>query len=386
MTLLSVQQLAEELTRQAEAKQDYVTDTRRIGFSIERISTNPEGDESAPPAGGYPKGGTVTLTLDDVEDSFRVNDFCQEQIGQRLNLPRKFWDRMRENHPDILEDAVTKLFNREPSVRMVRTLDNSARAFLSNRYRRLDNYDLMERSIAPALAGYGTQAQVLGSGLTDLRMYVKVLFPDTSFDDPRGGGHKVYGGIIIGNSEVGSGSLFVEPFTYASYCLNGMIFGKQEYREFGLRKMHVGRAIEDSEAARQMFSDATLRKEDEAFFAMAYDLVKGAASGIQFAAIAEAVQRAADTAISADPVAVVEKLAKQTNVTETERGSIMQHLIEGGNLSVWGYANAVTRTAQDAKTIDRAVELERLGGEMVDWTASAWRQLDAAAAAVAVAA
>lgn len=372
MALLSVQQLAEELTRQREAKQDYIASTHRIGLSVERVAQEE----------GTPKGGAVILTLDDVEQPFAVNQFCQEQISARLDLPRKFWNRMRNDHPDILEDAVSKLFNREPSVRMIRTLDTNARAFLSNGYKRFDNYDLMERSIGPALAKYGEQARVLGSGLSDLRMYVKVLFPDVSFDDPRGGGSKVYGGVIIGNSEVGAGSLFVDPFTYASYCENGMIFGKQDYAKFGLRRRHVGSRIEDTEEARAVFSDATLRKEDEAFFSMAYDLVKGAATGLQFAAIAEAVQRSAGIQVGGDPTAVVERLAKQTSVTETERGSIMRHLIEGGNLSAWGYANAVTRTAQDAETLDRAVELERLGGDLVDWSASAWRQLEALAAVV----
>jgi hypothetical protein len=365
-TQLDLQPLVRELKRRIDAAEDYISDTRRLGFSVEAIDG--EKDVIHVP--------TLTLDNPDGGDLIEapINDHAQQQIGQRLGVPSKFWDRMRDSHPDILTDVVTKLFTREPEVRMVRTLDGTARAFLSNRYRRLDYYDLMERSVLPALHEYGSeQAQVLSCGLTDTRLYVKVLFPDVQFEITPG--DPMFGGVAIGNSEVGAGSLFVEPFTYRSFCTNGMIFGKQAYADFGLRKMHVGRQIEDTEAARALFSDATLRKEDEAFFSMAYDMIKGAATGMQFAAIADACRKAAGVEVGGDPVQVVERLAKATSVTEDERGSIMQHLIEGGDLTAWGYVNAITRTAEDVDSYDRATELERLGGDLVDWSASAWKAL-----------
>ena len=47
-----------------------------------------------------------------------------------------------------------------------------------------------------------------------------------------------------------------------------------------------------------------------------------------------------------------------------EASGILGHLAAGGNLSRWGFANAVTRYAQDVESYDRATELEKLGGKL----------------------
>jgi hypothetical protein len=361
---LELPTLATKLTELVEQSDDFIADTRRMGF--------------------YVGPDRVELTIDGADsDAYAVNDHAQNQMAQRLKVPFPFWERMRNDHPDILQDTVGKLLVREPEIRMVRTVGDTARAYLSNRYRRLDNYDLMEQSVAPALAKYGDTARVLSCGLTDLRMYVKVLFPDVSFDDPRGGGSKVFGGLYVGNSDVGAGKLTIEPFTYADFCTNGMIFGKTTYANFGLAKTHLGRIVEEGTLG---ITDDTRKKEDEVFFQAAREVIEAAASGIHFAAIAEQVQRAAGIKVGGDPVAVVQRLAKTTDITEAERGGIMRHLIEGGDLSAWGYANAVTRTAEDVESYDRSTELERLGGDIVEWSERAWQALEAEAMRDAVAA
>jgi hypothetical protein len=362
-----LQGLAAELSRLQPLKDDYVSDTRTMGFYAEEIT---EGDGVVVPR----------LTLDDVEGEFTINEHAQHQIAAKLEIPRRFWDRMRDDHPDIIQDTVRKLFVREPERRMVRTLEGVARAFVSNRYRRLDNYDLLEHSVLPALQEAGNdQMKVLQARTTDLRMYLKVLFPDVVFDDPRGGGAKLYGGIVIGNSEVGASSMFVDPFTWADYCLNGMTWGGGKFTDFGLRKMHIGRRIEDSNEARQMFTDETLKLEDQAFYAMAHDLILNSANGIRFKAIIEQIEKAAGIEVKGDVPQAVERLAKKYSLRDSEHESLMQHLIEGGNLSAWGFANAVTRTAQDASNYDRQIELERVGGELITLAAGEWKKLAEAA-------
>lgn len=366
----TLQDLSVQLAEQAELADDYICDTRRMGFFV-----NSAGTEEAPEEGP----GSVGVTVDDIDATFNVNDHAQDQMAARLKLPRAFWDRMRDSHPDILQDTVSKLLVREPEVRMVRTLGPDARAYLSNRYRRIDNYDYMARAIAPALAELGDErVTVLDARLTDLRMYVKVLFPDISITPPDG--HELHGGAILGNSEVGAGSFFIDPFLYRSFCLNGMVFGKQTFADFGLRKMHVGPKIDDTDAARAMFSDDTMRKEDEVLFAQAHDMIKGCVNGMRFEAIKEAIEKASGVLLDGDVPATVEKLGKASGLREGEQTALMAHLIQGGDLSAWGYMNAVTRTARDVLNFDRQIELERVGGEMLSWSAQAWRQIAVQAA------
>ena len=58
---------------------------------------------------------------------------------------------MRSDAPALLAHNVNHWFKTQPAERMVRTLDGKARAFLSNRYRRLDNFDLLH-AVMPVLA------------------------------------------------------------------------------------------------------------------------------------------------------------------------------------------------------------------------------------------
>lgn len=60
---------------------------------------------------------------------------------------------------------------------------------------------------------------------------------------------------------------------------------------------------------------------------------------------------------------------------EAEAASMLDHLIRGGDFTRYGLHNAVTRTAQDLESYDRASELERLGGRIIELPAKDWRTL-----------
>jgi hypothetical protein len=76
-------------------------------------------------------------------------------------------------------------------------------------------------------------------------------------------------------------------------------------------------------------------------------------------------------------VEVVAATARRLTLTEGEKSSVLQHLIRGGDLSAWGLANAVTRTADDAADYDRVTELEAAGGRVIELPQADWRALAA---------
>ena len=80
-----------------------------------------------------------------------------------------------------------------------------------------------------------------------------------------------------------------------------------------------------------------------------------------------------------DPVKAVERLAKQHSFADATRNNVLKHLIAGGDLSMWGLANAVTRAAEDQEHYDDATRLETLGGRMLTLPKTEYRQLQAAA-------
>jgi hypothetical protein len=80
-----------------------------------------------------------------------------------------------------------------------------------------------------------------------------------------------------------------------------------------------------------------------------------------------------------DVAKAVEVLGNRLSLTQDEQSSVLRHLIEGGDLSQYGLINAVTRTAEDAKSYDRATELEMAGAVVLDLKPTEWRDLALAA-------
>jgi hypothetical protein len=74
-------------------------------------------------------------------------------------------------------------------------------------------------------------------------------------------------------------------------------------------------------------------------------------------------------------VKAVEVTAKAIGLNESESGLVLNHLIQSGDLSKFGMLNAVTRTAEDIDSYDRASELERLGSSVLYLPASTWREV-----------
>ena len=76
---------------------------------------------------------------------------------------------------------------------------------------------------------------------------------------------------------------------------------------------------------------------------------------------------------------VVEVTAKRHDLSDSERGSVLRHLAEGGDLTQYGLHNAITRASADIEDYDRASELEQLGATIVTLPSNQWRELAQAA-------
>jgi hypothetical protein len=70
--------------------------------------------------------------------------------------------------------------------------------------------------------------------------------------------------------------------------------------------------------------------------------------------------------------------AKSYGLFEGESQSVLDHLIRGQELSLYGLANAVTRHAQDVDSYDRSTELEMTAWQMMNMSRNEWTKLNAA--------
>lgn len=329
----TIQDLAVELQRQLATKKDYVADTR----SVEMLS-NAQG----------------TLSIEGI-GTFDPTEFCHEQLGSRLGIPRQYYDKMKAMSSHLLATNVNYWLKNNPERRLIRTIDGNARAFLSDRYRPLDNYDLCE-TVLPTIQKLGCKIE--SCELTERRLYLKAVNNRLQADIEVG--DAVQAGIVISNSEVGCGSVRIEPMIYRLSCKNGMISA-----DHSLRKYHVGKMEDGGEGSYEFFRNETRQADDKAFWMKVRDIVEGSLTEVLFNQIVDKMRKAKGIAIVNDPIKAVEVLSKQHGLNEEEKSGVLKFLVQGGDLSLYGMLNAVTRQSQEVLDYDRATELERIGGDIL---------------------
>ena len=354
----SLEELAAELTSREKGKRDIIADTRQIKM-LPRLN-----DVSDEPVLELPNQDA------DILDHFDITQHTHRQIGQRVGIPAKYYDHMLAQAPDLLATNVNHWFARQPQRRMVRTLDNRARAFLSDRYRRIDNYEVAE-AVLPILLQH-EDLHIVSSEVTEARLYLKVV--NRRIEREVKVGDPVQAGIVISNSEIGAGSLSISPMVYRLVCLNGMISADNTYRKY-----HVGARADTSEAVYELLTDETREADDKAILLKVRDVVSAGLSEALFDRQVSDMQETTERKIEGSVPKAVEVLGSKIGLTDQEQSGVLHHLIEGSDMSQWGLLNAVTRFAQDVEGYDRATELEKAGGEVLTLPANDWEQIARAA-------
>jgi hypothetical protein len=148
-----------------------------------------------------------------------------------------------------------------------------------------------------------------------------------------------------------------------------------------MSKYHLGRVAGEGKDAMEFFKDETLRADDRAFMMKLADVVSGAANQVKFNTLVDRISESTDNEIEGDPVKVVEVVQKRFNLSDFEKSGVMQKLIKGGDLTQYGLSNAVTAMSSDVEDYDRASDLERLGGQIIELPKSDWHTISMAKAA-----
>lgn len=354
----SLVELATEIERRANAKKDLVVNTKDIEL----------------------RSGRELVVAN--QHHFTVNGIAHDQIGTYCDIPSKYYDRMLEHEPALLSQNVNTWFKHNHEPRMVRTLDGVSRAFLSDKYRPLENEDLAQ-AVIPVLLDLGLD--VMSSEITDRRLYIKCVDPKVTRELKAKGGafgdgqHNIIRclapAITISNSEVGQGALSVLGGVYDGFCSNLATFGERS-----TRKYHVGKKHEiGGDDIYALLSDETRRKTDAATWAQVGDVVRAAFNEAHFSALCDKIAETQGHKISGDPVKVVSLGAKRFGLTEGDGKSILRHLIEGGDLSRFGLYNAITRASQDVESYDKASDLERIGAQIIELPSTEWSVIAEAA-------
>lgn len=348
---LSLQQLAAKIEANSQLKRDYIVPTEKSTMLVETDTAE----------GSQPERKIVMMELPE-HGLFPLLPLAHDQIGGRAGIPAKYYDRMLVEAPDLLCANVNAWHRINPAKRMVRTLGGDMRAFLSDRYNRIENEEIAKVAF-PVLAEL-PGVEIVSSEVTDKRLYIHFVVPTIVGEVKKG--DIVQAGGIIQNSEVGCGAVSVSGLLWRLICLNGMKTSDT------FRKNHVGRQVEDSE---QLWADDTRQADDRAILLRVRDMVRSVVDETKFRAQIAKAQGLTTGIITGDPIRVVEVLAQRVGTSEGEQAGILRSLIEGKDLSAWGLLNAVTAQSHTSKSYDRAVELEAAGGQLLDLPHNEWKRM-----------
>jgi len=351
---LELPALVDEIERQAQSKRDWCpAPARAMKMTLE--------DENR-----------FRMRLDDGGDGIDLGmtDQAHRQVASRVAIPWKYADRMRQEDPDLLVTNVNRWLERDDRSFMLRSLDGDMRALLSDRYRALDNYDLAQAILPPLAQGAGG-LKVESCQITPHRLYLKAITDRVQGEVKVG--QVVQAGVVISNSEIGLGSLRIEPLVYELACTNGMIV-----QDYSLRRSHVGRraGLGDQEFASEFFSDETRQLDDAALWAKARDTVRAVIDQSKFDVILNRLREAAERETNPDkPVEVVQAVAKRFNLTETEQTGVLRAFLTQEDWSAWGVSRAITNASQSVEDYDRATDLERMGSQVLELPKADWSQI-----------
>ena len=262
-----------ELNRQNQMKKDYIGSAQAL-----RLFDDGQTFEIGSASGSH-KLGTTRL--------------FHRQVASALGIPAKYYDLMQTQKPELLAQNVNAWLSDRDNSYMIRTMDYGtgrvARALLSDRYRRIDNMEIAS-AVLPLFAG-SDQYDVVSSEVTENRLYLKIVNRRLEMEVVPG--DYVQAGVVISNSEVGLGSVSVQPLVYRLVCTNGMIVN-----DMGERKNHVGRAAKAVEDSFHIYSDETMEAEDKAFLLKLRDVTMAAIEEGRFAQVVGKLKESAGIPIT----------------------------------------------------------------------------------------
>lgn len=321
--------LVKELERQRENSFDLIVESENLWA----IPDEEEGIRL-----GIPDRGQWYLT-----------EWAHGQLADKLGIPRRYYERMRNSgKPQLLADNINAWLEGKER-RLIRILDGKIRAILSDRYRIIDNYDL----VFLALDEFKKKetVEIYRVDLTETMLYLKAI--DRTLTASIKEEDIVNGGLILRNSEVGASSLRIEPFILRKVCNNGLIL------QHSLKKIHLGR--QTLEIGYIDWSDETRELEDKALWSKVRDIIRATFNKQAFEGWVKRLRESVWIGIE-KPIKAVNNIVRHLGLSEEQKNQLLIHFSEH---TKYGLVNAITRLARDQTNADTQVRLEEFAGKIL---------------------
>jgi len=366
-----------------------------------RDSLEPQGDiEMVIEQEGDVRRAMLRVGAGDAAGLFGLKGYVHSQLSERLfKKGGAYYQRLLQEAPELLATNVNHWLTAEPKRRRLLRFDGlDVRAFLSDRFRIIDNLDILTTAVQVITGRDGENgeekpfargARCFNWALSDRRMNVCLVNPSMVVDlknPDRGvmkgvwdesalragahawltpapehggddGGHYVCPSARLKNSETGHGGCNVNPGLLESGCVN------MAWLEVNLAQVHVGRVLQEDD----LMSDDTRRKENALIFAKVADAVRAVFDPELLLKNVRKFAGLADELV--DRKEAINRIAKLPGITEEIRDDILTaYAPMGSSDTLLDVQRAVTNAAHAVRQRDeeQALELEELGGRILE--------------------
>lgn len=284
---------------------------------------------------------------------FEPNRLCESQIATKLGIPSGYYQKMKQSVPDLLATNVNGWLKHEPAKQyLLRSFQlpesiGTARAFLSDRYNIIDNYDVLFAAL-DAIKKTGINVKITKAEVTDTKMYLHVTCPDIEIQadeflreylkENDAAGNGIISGFVISNSEVGAGTFEVRPRAVICKCNNGLVVKDDRFRRY-----HLGGQMEAGEIT---WSERTKQKNYELIISQTEDAVKSFLSKDYLGRMIENIAVANQIKLT-HPIDTVQNVCTHLKITDQHKKQILSYFLEDGLHNAAGVFHAVTREAQN---------------------------------------
>lgn len=360
-----LEQLVEELNRQKASRVDLVADTRHL-----HVAYTTDGLRLAP----LTEQGLEWLP----KEGYGIRDTALVQMGQKVDpdIPTKFLKELAAKRPLRAALLLNGLMTDSPGKRLVRCLDGQVRAFLSDRYLVIENYDIAFAALDVARECGG---EVVECSLSDTHMRIAFttkqvwdrvdverdahkFIGNTKWagqvgynapDELPGGPGTIHPLVTIANSETGHGGFQVTIGILQAICTNLAKI------EDVVSKVHLGERLEQG-----IFAQETIHQEGKLIYMKARDAVRTAFSDSGFKRMVAIAQKAQADRLD-NPATAIANLAEDHGLSDDARNAILAHFTRDYDATRYGLAQAVSRYAQDVDDSEQADELVTLAGSVL---------------------
>ena len=333
-----VRQVVQQINKDVKSKKDYI-----VTLNALEVTTNNN---------TYPN-----LEFTDAPDQYSLTDHSMNQLCGKLEIGTQYLRKCLPVSQELVAHNLNFwIKNTKSKELMVRTIEresdelpNIARAVCSNRYKRIDNDVVVTHSLNK-LMDLGLDIKYINYDRDTLN--VTAINPKVEGEVSEG--DVVQSGVTITNSEIGSGSLIIQPFIYRLVCTNGMVAPRYLNRFYS---KHVGKIIIDP-------------SQDDQYITIIEKMQKQIDLVNDNEVWKESFQKLKDSTKQTINSHQIVELAKKQGVTESERAQIFERLNHyvGDTFTTTKYdlANAITNLGNDEEKSDqRSRFFQELGGLIV---------------------